>query len=92
MVSHFNVVYYVELSATARKFKMGEGGVQIDWCQIKKYFAGFFFLHQSSIGATLAPMTSLPIQDGAPHDFRSKMAAPTTPRWRPPRNQDGGPL
>ena len=47
MVSHFNVVYYVELSATARKFKMGEGGVQIDWCQIKKYFACFFFLHQN---------------------------------------------
>ena len=23
------------------------------------------------------------IQDGGPHDFRSKMAAPTTPRWRP---------
>ena len=49
----------------------------------------------SSIGATIAPMTSLPIQDGGPHDFRSKMAAPTTsdPRWRPPRSQiqDGGP-
>ena len=42
MISHFNVVYDVELSATARKFKMGEGGVQIDWCQIKKYFACFF--------------------------------------------------
>ena len=28
-------------------------------------------------------MTSLPIQDGGPHDVRSKMAAPTTPRWRP---------
>ena len=38
-----------------------------------------------SIGAGLAPMTSLPVQDGDPHDFRSKMAAPTTsdPRWRP---------
>ena len=45
----------------------------------------------SSIGPTLALLTSLPIQDGGPHDFRSKMAAPTTPRWRPPRNQDGGP-
>ena len=33
------------------------------------------------------------IQDGGPHDVRSKMAAPTTsdPRWRPPRHQDGGP-
>ena len=35
------------------------------------------------------------IQDGGPHDFRSKMAAPMTsdPRWRPPRLpvQDGGP-
>ena len=35
------------------------------------------------------------IQDGGPHDFRSKMAAPTTSdqRWRPPRLpiQDGGP-
>ena len=47
--------------------------------------------YTSSIGATLGSMTSLPIQDGGPHDFRSKMAAPTTPRWRPPRNQDGGP-
>ena len=50
---------------------------------------------KSSIGATIAPMTSLPVQDGGPHDFRSKMAAPTTsdPRWRPPRLpvQDGGP-
>ena len=50
---------------------------------------------KSSIGATLAPMTSLPIQDGGPHDVRSKMAAPTTsnPRWRPPQReiQDGGP-
>ena len=46
MVSHFNVVYYVELSATARKFKMGEGGVQIDWCQIKNISHVFFFLHQ----------------------------------------------
>ena len=48
----------------------------------------------SSIGPTLASMTSRrQIQDGGPHDFRSKMAAPTTsdPRWRPPRNQDGGP-
>ena len=35
------------------------------------------------IGPTIAPMTSLPIQDGGPHD--TKMAAPTTsgPRWRP---------
>ena len=45
----------------------------------------------SSIGATIAHLTSLPVQDGGPHDVRSKMAAPTTPRWRPPRNQDGGP-
>ena len=60
----------------------------------------------SSIGATIAPMTSRrQIQDGGPHDFRSKMAAPTTsdqrwrppttsdPIWRPPRRQiqDGGP-
>ena len=42
MISHFNVVYYVELSATARKFKMGEGGVQIDWCQIKNISHVFF--------------------------------------------------
>ena len=54
---------------------------------------------------TLASMTSrrqiqdggptLPIQDGGPHDVRSKMAAPTTsdPRWRPPWReiQGGGP-
>ena len=48
----------------------------------------------SSIGPTIGSMTSLrQIQDGGPHDFRSKMAAPTTPRWRPPRSQiqDGGP-
>ena len=48
----------------------------------------------SSIGATLGSMTSRrQIQDGGPHDVRSKMAAPTTsgPRWRPPRHQDGGP-
>ena len=31
----------------------------------------------SSIGAGLAFLTSLPVQDGGPHDFRSKMAAPT---------------
>ena len=38
----------------------------------------------SSIGATIESMTSRrQIQDGGPHDFRSKMAAPTTPRWRP---------
>ena len=46
----------------------------------------------SSIGPTIAPMTSRrQIQDGGPHD--TKMAAPTTsgPRWRPPRHQDGGP-
>ena len=54
------------------------------------------FIFASSIGATIAPMTSLrQIQDGGPHDFRSKMAAPMTsgPRWRPPRCeiQDGGP-
>ena len=50
--------------------------------------------NESSIGAGLAPMTSRrQIQDGGPHDFRSKMAAPTTSdqRWRPPRHQDGGP-
>ena len=36
----------------------------------------------SSIGPTLAPMTSRrQIQDGRPHDFRSKMAAPTA--WDP---------
>ena len=48
----------------------------------------------SSIGPTIGSMTSRrQIQDGGPHDFRSKMAAPTTPRWRPPRRQiqDGGP-
>ena len=49
----------------------------------------------SSIGAGLAFLTSLPVQDGGPHDVRSKMAAPTTsgPRWRSPRRpiQDGGP-
>ena len=47
--------------------------------------------HDSSIGPTLAFLTSLPVQDGGPHD--TKMAAPTTsgPRWRPPRHQDGGP-
>ena len=46
----------------------------------------------SSIGATLESMTSRrQIQDGGPHDFRSKMAAPMTPRGRAPRNQDGGP-
>ena len=31
----------------------------------------------SSIGPTLAFLTSLLIQDGGPHDFRSKMAVPT---------------
>ena len=38
----------------------------------------------SSIGPTLAFLTSLPVQDGGPHD--TKMAAPTKsdPRWRPP--------
>ena len=46
----------------------------------------------SSMCGTLASMTSRrQIQDGGPHDVRSKMAGPTTPRWRPPRNQDGGP-
>ena len=44
MISHFNVVYYVELSANARKLKMGEGGVQIDWCQIKNISHVVFFL------------------------------------------------
>ena len=45
----------------------------------------------SSIGATIEFLTSLPVQDGGPHEI--KMAAPTTsdPRWRPPRHQDGGP-
>ena len=44
-----------------------------------------YVLCSSSIGPSLAPMTSLPIQDGGPHDFRSKMTAPTTfdTRWRP---------
>ena len=37
----------------------------------------------SSMCGTLEFLTSLPVQDGGPHDFRSKMAAPTTPRWRP---------
>ena len=39
----------------------------------------------SSMCGTLESMTSLLIQDGGPHYFRSKMAAPTTfdPRWRP---------
>ena len=53
-----------------------------------------FFIYVSSIGPSLASMTSRrQIQDGGPHDVRSKMAAPTTsdPRWRPPRHQDGGP-
>ena len=48
----------------------------------------------SSMCGTLAPMTSRrQIQDGGPHDVRSKMAAPMTsgPRWRPPRHQDDGP-
>ena len=49
MISHFNVVYYVELSATARKFKMGEGGVQIDWCQIKNISHVFFVFFYISI-------------------------------------------
>ena len=35
----------------------------------------------SSIGAGLAFLTSLPVQDGGPHD--TKMAAPTKSRWRP---------
>ena len=45
------------------------------------------FSNLSSIGAGLASMTSRrQIQDGGPHDFRSKMAASMTsgPRWRPP--------
>ena len=53
-----------------------------------------FLWDNSSIGATIESMTSRrQIQDGGPHDFRSKMAALTTsgPRWRPPRHQDGGP-
>ena len=42
------------------------------------------YMNVSSIGATIESMTSRrQIQDGGPHDFRSKMAAPTTPRWRP---------
>ena len=40
-----------------------------------------FVSADSSIGAGLAFLTSLPVQDGGP----------TTPRWRPHRNQDGGP-
>ena len=42
-------------------------------------------MFSSSIGPTIEFLTSLPVQDGGPHDFRSKMAAPTTsdPRWRP---------
>ena len=40
----------------------------------------------SSIGVILAPMTSQrQIQDGGPHDFRSKMASPRR------EIQDGGP-
>ena len=39
----------------------------------------------SSIGVTLAFLTSLPVQDGGPHGVRSKMAAPRLPI------QDGGP-
>ena len=65
----------------------------------KQYCAKILFLYHysegiSSIGATLGSMTSRrQIQDGGPHDVRSKMAAPTTsgPRWRPQRHQDGGP-
>ena len=71
--------------------------------RFKKYFGGRKFeissvrcvlmlvYGSSSIGPTLAFLTSLPVQDGGPHD--TKMAAPTTsgPRWRPPRHQDGGP-
>ena len=37
---------------------------------------------ESSIGATIEFLTSLPVQDGGPHD--TKMAAPTKSRWRPP--------
>ena len=43
----------------------------------------------SSIDPTIESMTSRrQIQDGGPHDFRSKMAAPTTsdPRWRPTKS------
>ena len=56
---------------------------------LRSYFLIFAF--SSSIGPTLAFLTSLPVQDGGPHD--TKMAAPPTsdPRWRPPRHQDGGP-
>ena len=57
------------------------------------------WVYNSSIGVTLAPMTSgCQIQDGGPHGVivaPSKMTAPTAsdPRWRPPRSQiqDGGP-
>ena len=57
-----------------------------------RFVKGDYSRTSSSIGATLGSMTSrLPVQDGGPHDVRSKMAAPTTPRWRPPRHQDGGP-
>ena len=41
------------------------------------------FVLASSIGAGLAFLTSLSVQDGGPHDVRSKMAAPTKSRWRP---------
>ena len=37
----------------------------------------------SSMCGTLEFLTSLPVQDGGPHDVRSKIAAP--------RHQDGGP-
>ena len=46
---------------------------------ISCYQSYFFFNINSSIGATLAFLTSLPVQDGGPHDFRSKMAAPRLP-------------
>ena len=43
-------------------------------------------MYTSSIGPTLESMTSRrQIQDGGPHDFRSKMAAPRS------QIQDGGP-
>ena len=46
----------------------------------------------SSIGAGLAFLTSLPVQDGGPH-YRVNDVTTSDPRWRPPRLpvQDGDP-
>ena len=60
--------------------------VQLDWVHSDDFIESSCQTNLvSSIGPTLAPMTSLPIQDGGPHDFRSKMAAPRR------EIQDGGP-